>query len=370
MMDILETIKGSLSSGQIAYLAGVLGESTEATSKAMSGVLPALLGGVVKQGSTQQGASGLIDWMRALPFARTLTDLLGFKDDRLARSGSWLVAQWFDGQSATIASRIGGFAGVTAASAHNLLAMAAPMVLGGVAKAAPAGGYSPKGLMGVLDSQKWSIARAMPAGLSGLSDLIGIPRVGHTAPATPAEAGARRHSLSWLIGAAAVAAALVLGLRMCSTDVAPPGVSRLTLPGGETLSLAPGSIGDQLYRFLAGRGATPKTFTFDQLDFPSGQASYMPGSQPTIDAISVILKAFPGAKVRIEGFTDSDGDAAANQALSKARAESVASALIARGVDASRISAVGLGEKRPIADNNVEAGRAKNRRIELVVTER
>ena len=67
---------------------------------------------------------------------------------------------------------------------------------------------------------------------------------------------------------------------------------------------------------------------------------------------------------------DSDGDEAANQALSKARAEAVVSALMALGVGASRIKAVSLGEARPIGDNNTEAGRARNRRTELVVTQK
>ena len=69
----------------------------------------------------------------------------------------------------------------------------------------------------------------------------------------------------------------------------------------------------------------------------------------------------------IEGHTDSRGDADMNEALSRARAQAVRDALAQLGIDGERMSAVGYGETQPIADNATSEGRARNRRIAIVV---
>lgn len=371
-MDILQTIQSSLSPAQINTVASRIGESPEATGKAMAGALPAVLGGVVHEGATTQGAASLIDTMKRLPLVGGLGDMLSNRDDSLSRTGSSMLGEMFGNQVSGIADRIAGFAGIKSSSAQGLLAMVAPMVLGGVAKAAPAGGFTPQALIGELQSQKPSIARALPAGLSGLTGVLGLSGLASGAQDT-ARAGARavRGGMNWLpwaIGALVAAFIVFYGVSTCSNTHV--GFGTLSLPGGGTISVREGSIGSQLYNFLSGSGTTPKTFTFDNLEFASGEANYTSGSQPTIDAIAAILKAYPNAAVRIEGHTDTTGDAAQNLSLSKARAESVAQALVAQGVGTGRISSQGFGSTRPIADNSTGAGRAQNRRIELVVTRR
>jgi len=372
-MDILETIKGSLSQSQINTVASRIGESPEATGKAMAGALPAVLGGVVHEGATPQGAASLIEMMKSLPIVGGLTDLIGGRDDGLSRTGSSMLGKVFGGQLSGIAERIAGFAGIRSSSAQGLMAMVAPMVLGGVARAAPAGGFTPQGLMGELEHQKPSIARALPAGLGGLAGTLGLSGLGSAAQSAmrTGQTAARRGTnwLPWLLGAIVAAAIVFYGVNTCSTRTQ-LGFGSLTLPNGSTINVSEGSIGDRLYKFLSGTGAAPKSFTFDNLEFATVQAAYTVGSQPTIDAISAILKAYPAAVVRIEGYTDSTGDPAQNLSLSRARAETVASALVAKGVAASRVSSQGFGAANPIGDNATDAGRAKNRRIELVVTQR
>jgi outer membrane protein OmpA-like peptidoglycan-associated protein len=72
-------------------------------------------------------------------------------------------------------------------------------------------------------------------------------------------------------------------------------------------------------------------------------------------------------KIRIEGHTDSVGSIEANRRLSKSRAQSVQQALESRGVDESRLAAVGFGEDQPIETNKTEEGRAANRRVEFII---
>jgi len=174
-MNILENVKASLSPPQVDHLAGAIGETPGATQIAMTGALPALLGGFAKEGETPQGAAELIEQMKSLPFAGALGELLGGKDDPLEKSGESMISHMFGGHLSGIANGIAHFAGIRGTSVQYLMAMTAPMVLGGVARAAPPGGFSPQSLMGELESQRTYIAKALPAALSGLAGLIGLP---------------------------------------------------------------------------------------------------------------------------------------------------------------------------------------------------
>ncbi len=106
----------------------------------------------------------------------------------------------------------------------------------------------------------------------------------------------------------------------------------------------------------------PENITFDV-----GRADVKAQFGPVLDQIANSIRQYPGTVVRVEGHTDSTGSAAFNQTLSENRAKSVASYLIGRGVDSSRIQAMGYGFSRPIADNATAAGRAQNRRVEVLI---
>jgi outer membrane protein OmpA-like peptidoglycan-associated protein len=82
------------------------------------------------------------------------------------------------------------------------------------------------------------------------------------------------------------------------------------------------------------------------------------------------MKCYPTMQVQLEGHTDSTGDAAANKQLSVGRANAIRDLLVAAGVDTSRITTAGHGADKPIASNDTDEGRAKNRRTELVVVKK
>lgn len=106
------------------------------------------------------------------------------------------------------------------------------------------------------------------------------------------------------------------------------------------------------------------------LRFPSGSAVLPRGELPSLDRIAELLKDHPKLSALIEGHTDNAGPDELNLEVSRARAEAVKQALIARGVPEERVSAEGAGEGRPIADNATAAGRSQNRRVEVYVLER
>jgi K(+)-stimulated pyrophosphate-energized sodium pump len=84
----------------------------------------------------------------------------------------------------------------------------------------------------------------------------------------------------------------------------------------------------------------------------------------------MILKAYPNVAVSLEGHTDNTGDAGANKKLSLDRAIVVKEIMIKGGIAEARIGTDGYGEEKPIAPNDTDEGRAKNRRTELVVAKR
>ena len=102
------------------------------------------------------------------------------------------------------------------------------------------------------------------------------------------------------------------------------------------------------------------------INFDTDKSTLRPDSQTTIDEIKKLLDANADLKLSIEGHTDNTGSADRNRELSSARARSVLGALVGLGIDPSRLSSKGFGPDKPVADNADEAGRAKNRRVELV----
>ncbi|MEA1785654.1 OmpA family protein [Arenibacter sp. GZD96] len=103
-----------------------------------------------------------------------------------------------------------------------------------------------------------------------------------------------------------------------------------------------------------------KTILFD-----TGKSSIKAASVGVFVDIITILNEYPNAKFTVEGHTDSVGSNSLNQKLSESRANSVRDFLIEKGISASRLTAVGYGEDKPIATNNTAAGRTQNRRVEI-----
>jgi len=105
------------------------------------------------------------------------------------------------------------------------------------------------------------------------------------------------------------------------------------------------------------------------VSFDSGSATIKPQMRAVLDPFAASLKDDPNARLTIVGHTDSTGTAAINNPLSVERAQSVRDYLAARGVSPTRIQTAGHGEREPVADNSTDAGRARNRRVEIYLRE-
>jgi outer membrane protein OmpA-like peptidoglycan-associated protein len=102
--------------------------------------------------------------------------------------------------------------------------------------------------------------------------------------------------------------------------------------------------------------------------FTSGGSELLPAARnKVVEVATALTQGDTQSRIRVEGHTDSTGSAAKNEELSIERANAVRDTLVSRGVKADRITTAGYGSQRPIADNATPAGRANNRRVEIVV---
>ena len=107
------------------------------------------------------------------------------------------------------------------------------------------------------------------------------------------------------------------------------------------------------------------TYIGSKLFFENNSDKLKVASLSQLDALTEILNRYPGASLTIEGHTDSVGADDFNMILSQKRSDSVRQYLLEKGIEASRLKAVGFGESKPVATNNTSIGKAKNRRVEL-----
>lgn len=124
----------------------------------------------------------------------------------------------------------------------------------------------------------------------------------------------------------------------------------------------------QLENMQASQTSRGIVLTLDDVLFDTGKAQLKPGAQRSLDQIAAFLSENPKRHVQVEGFTDSQGANEYNLELSQSRADSVAMAIIQRGIDAQRVRALGYGEEFPVASNANAGSRQLNRRVEIIVS--
>jgi K(+)-stimulated pyrophosphate-energized sodium pump len=144
-----------------------------------------------------------------------------------------------------------------------------------------------------------------------------------------------------------------------------------TLPGDIKLSLPERGVETNLLGFVTDASkAVDKTtwFDFDRILFDTGAATLRTESNEQISNIAAIMQAYPALALKIGGYTDNTGKADANLKLSAERAAAVMNAVVALGVNPTRLTSEGYGDANPVADNASEEGQQKNRRVSARVT--
>ncbi len=199
-MNLLSLFSDQIGGTLIKQATGMLGESESGITKAMSGLMPSLLGTLVNKAGTTEGASSLMNLLNNNADDSILDNVTGLFSDKnkvsgLMDSSGGILNGLLGNKLGPLTGMLSKFAGIKSGSMGSLMKLATPFLLGFLKRKVMNKGAS--GLMSLLGGQKKHIASAMPAGLSGVSDLLGFGNFGKeekvaevkrpTTPHTPAK---------------------------------------------------------------------------------------------------------------------------------------------------------------------------------------
>ncbi len=404
MSNLLDSVKSYVTPTLINQAATLLGENENGISKAIGGIAPTILAGIMNKADDSNAMGSIFNLLsdsKNENFLSNLGGLLGggnlAHNDPKDLAGN-LMGTLFGGKVPAILNALSSFANIKSTSTSTLLGMVGPLVMGVLGKKINGEGLNVSGLLGLLRGEKSSIMNALPGGLSAIMGLAsGIGN--NNAAATPEAEVSTGNRWMWpLLLLLGLGAGIVYYMKNCTVKPEMP-KSELALPAavdtvaskaadmaasaaGYMKKLASGfelkgnnnGIESQLVTFIedATKPVDKTTwFNFDRLLFETGSAKIdMAKSEDQLNNMVEVLKAFPKVKLKIGGYTDNTGSAAANQKLSAARAEAVVAYLVGKGIDKARLTGEGYGAQHPVASNDTEEGRAQNRRIAVRVTEK
>lgn len=373
MESVMDMAQGFFGGDTLGRVSAWLHETPASTRAAVQDALPASLIGLANQASSEEGSRALLGRFQrgdyphldAEELNRTVHDPAA--TDRIVQSNKGFMEGMFGGKLPGVVDGIAEHAGVSRSAMSKVMALAAPVVLGMIGKKAVAQNLDAGGLRAFLGEQGRMAAKVLPGSLTKLLVPAGAAASVITRNQPAVVETARRSAFPWwLVGLlAAVAVAIFAWGRRGQRQI-----ERVTSDVTVTApAIAAGSV-TALSSFLDGKMPVPQRFVIDDLRFSPDSADVEPGTRQVLDDVAAVLRAHPKANIRIEGHTDATGSAEANRILSQSRADVTKRYLSERGVDPGHIETLGSGADRPIAPNDTAAGRARNRRTELIVTAR
>jgi outer membrane protein OmpA-like peptidoglycan-associated protein len=150
-----------------------------------------------------------------------------------------------------------------------------------------------------------------------------------------------------------------------------PDLSKLVsvkLPDGASLEIPEMSFVHDVHKYLADAANTkPRAFVFEPLTFDGSTVKAAPETDTLVKILSTLLKSYPTVTIRVDGHTDRTSDSAADRQVSRDRAASAKELFVKAGIPADRVTIEAFGSEKPVAPNDTEENRAKNRRIELTI---
>lgn len=185
-INIVDLVKNYVSQDLISKVSELLGESEGGISKALSGLIPSILGGVVAKGTQSEAEAGqLLDAAKDANNSGFLGNLSSFFGNAgLQAQGAGWFNNIFGGQSNTIIDTVSNFAGIKSSSSNSLVSMITPLIMGLLGKQATENNLDASGFSGFLNTQKSGILSALPSGLGSLAAMLGLGSLGSTARET------------------------------------------------------------------------------------------------------------------------------------------------------------------------------------------
>lgn len=386
--NLIDFVKSQMSPALIAQTAVQLGESESGVSKAISGLLPILVGGFANNASNP-GIFGAVKDTISNGLINNLIDGKGKSNNLVFK----LLPLIFGDKTNALTGAVSNFSGVSHDSSNSILNLLAGSTLGSLGKYVSDNNVDQSQFSNLLSDQKGIVSSLLPAGLSvaslGLGNWFGddsVEPISETIVTPPKEGkvsvtrGGDTFTSSkpsshdtgggliwkWLLPLILLLGASWFLWKQCinKTEAIPkitndsikvkaktPNVGAdslktgsttisrestvVTLPSGKTLNAYKGGIEDQIVTFLKSddyKNATEaqlkeKWFNFDNLNFEFGKATLTPDSQVQLDNLKAILADFPAANVKVGAYTDKKGDAAVNLKVSQERADVIKASL-------------------------------------------
>jgi outer membrane protein OmpA-like peptidoglycan-associated protein len=333
--------------------ASTLGESDSAIRKGLGGAFPVLLSGLASRVGDADFAGSLFDLVRSpANDGNVLNDvgsLLGSgATSSMMDLGGKLLSMLFGGNTTSLATALSGYAGIKPSTGTTLLNIAAPLVLAVLGKPTRSDGLNASSLASLLLAQKDSLVAALPGPLANIGSYLAGPAREREAYAAPTPVPEQRSSIwRWLLPLLIALLLLWLlsslfGRRERPVDEVPPPAA--VEPAPAPAPAAPSSE------------ATPTATVY----FDADQSALPAGSDTALSSVIVYLKENATSMAVIAGFHDPTGDSAANEELAKNRAMAVRDALIAAGIEDTRINM-----EKPIEATGT--GLEDARRVEVTV---
>ncbi len=391
MSTMLASLSSMLKRSDIEGVARNLGESEQAVSRGMDLSATSILSALSRKAGDSELMRQVTDLASKTPANALASAVSGGQytspSSPLMAAGERLLSWLFGGSQGTILNSISRETGLRAAATSTVMALGAQSVLSFIGSRVRDEGMTVTGLSGFLQRESANLKSMLPASFNEALPSEPPPfavRSGVQAASRIPEAKALaepvRRPMSiwlWLLPLLAILLGILwLAFRSRQGTVTSPNLGsliNLSLPDGTTLRVPQNGVEGQLLAFIRDPNRAPDStswFDFDRLLFDSGSATLQPQSQEQLQNIAAILKAYPNVHMRIGGYTDNTGGADQNLKLSSDRANNVMAALVNLGVAQDRLDAKGYGEDHPVADNSTEEGRAKNRRISMLVTQK
>ncbi len=433
--NILDAVKSHLTPTLLSKASSFLGESDSAVGKAISGLLPTVIGGLISKSSSGEAGSNEVYSMAKEAHNSGFLGSLGdiFSDGGgLLSIGSGLVKSIFGTKADNMVDSISNFAGVKKSSANSLMSMIAPVALSTLGGHARTANLNSGGLMSLLNSQKSTILNMLPGGLSSLAGMLGLGKLSDSISSTNEKArrtvsAADRYadnvteksgsSMKWLIPLLLIAGALILAWFLwkgcnksegttvdtgrdtvtiidpqttdpttINTNITWPTLSidslsgiinydlgkdmEFSLPGGVSFMAPERGFENQLLSFIKDgvidtANKSANWFNMFDVQFQSGGNAYTGKAEAQLKNCAAILKAYPGVKIKLGGYTDNTGSADGNTKISQQRADKVKADLVRMGAAADQITeAVGYGPLFPVCEaNDTPECKARNRRV-------
>jgi outer membrane protein OmpA-like peptidoglycan-associated protein len=399
--SLLDGVLGLVTPEMKQALASRLGETPAAIQSGLGTAVAATLGGLVSKAGDSSFLNQILSLVSGSSGQSILSSLSTLGSGGPSGSVSDLASKFlpmvFGGQQSQVTNLLTQKAGISASSASGLLQTAVPLILGIFAKMHASGSLNTSSLGSMLSAEAPNLQKYLPSVfLSNLSPSLS--GVSNRVVAAEHAVEEKAKGMNWTALLGVLVALLVVwfvyrALEGSNVDTKPVTTAatdavnsaansawaalgaffKTKLPDGTELNIPQFGVENKLIQFLTDNSKPVDKdtwFDFDRLLFDTGKATLQPASDEQLTNVAAILKAFPKVKIKIGGYTDNTGEAAANLKLSQERADNVKAELVKLGVAPERLEVQGYGADHPVADNSTEEGRQKNRRISLRVTEK